>query len=255
MGTAVGYPSGGYGAGPRLGLLTRWLLIINGAVFLLLFLLMHVISPAAGQTLLGLLAFSLDGLRHGMVWQFITYAFTETGVTSVLFNGLALYSFGTSMESGLGPRRFLGLYLTGILGGSLGALLLQAILTWGRWGEGMIIGAHAPILAMIVVFSILYPTASVLFFGFIPMKSKHMAWLLVGMAMLDAVEHAVGWHLFPLAHLGGALAGYLWWRVLRWNRIRRFTNPFHQIKIKKHKLSIIRNDNDDNNTNEKEIYH
>ncbi len=255
MGTSVGYSSGSYGARPRLGSVTRWLLILNGAVFVVLFLLFHVISPAAGKTLLGLLGFSLDGLTRGRVWQFITYAFTEVGVTSVLFNGLALYSFGTSMESGLGKRRFLGLYLTGILGGSGVALLLQAILTWGRWGEGMIMGAHAPILAMIVVFSMLYPTATVLFFGFIPMKSKHMAWLLVAMAMLDAVEHAAGWHLFPLAHLGGAAAGYLWWRLLRWNRMRHFSNPLDLIKIKKHQLTLISNENDDIDKKEKEYYH
>ena len=82
-----------------------------------------------------------------------------------------------------------------------------------------------------------------------------MAWLLVGMAMLDAVEHASGWHLFPLAHLGGALAGYIWWRALRRNRMRLFSNPLDIFKRKKHQLSLIKTENNYSNTDKKEYYH
>jgi hypothetical protein len=119
----------------------------------------------------------------------------------------------------------------------------------------MLFGAQAPILAMVVVFSIFYPTAMVLFFGIIPMKSKHMAWLLIGVSLFDALEHPSGYRLFPLAHLGGALAGYLWWQGLRWQRTRSGAKLFGIFKNKKHHLTLIDNASENKEQNKKEYYH
>src|ERR1041385_3745482 len=63
-------------------------------------------------------ALSLDGLKHGMVWQFLTFQFLHGGKTHLLFNMIALWSFGRPVEMMLGKRKFLRLYLvSGFIGG------------------------------------------------------------------------------------------------------------------------------------------
>ena len=256
MGTSVGYYQGGYNPGPRLGPVTRGLLIINSIVFLTLFILAHGFSPSISLTAVKLLAFSLDGLRQGHVWQLLTYGFSEIRLTSFLINAFSLFSFGPIMEAGLGKRRYLGLYFSGIVGGAMVVLLLEFIGNWVNLGRGMLLGSHGPMLAIFVVYSLFYPNAVVNFWGVIPMKSKYLAWVMAGMALLDSMEHSLGGgRLFPLAELGGALAGYLWWRWFRWQRTRSSASLFDLFRYKKHKLSIITDNRENNEQEKKEYYH
>ena len=70
------------------------------------------------------LALSLEGLRHGYVWQLLTFQFLHAGWMHLLFNLLAIYFFGRSVEFVLGRRRWLALYfLSGTIGGLVQMLL------------------------------------------------------------------------------------------------------------------------------------
>ena len=90
----------------------------NVAVFLLFWLLR---SPG----LYGLLALSLDVIRHGRLWQPFTYMFLHGGFTHLLFNMFTLYFLGPETERAMGSNNFLAMYLIrGLLAG-LGCLALS----------------------------------------------------------------------------------------------------------------------------------
>ena len=60
---------------------------------------------------------SKQGLMHGYVWQLLTFQFLHAGWLHLIFNGLAIYFFGRSVEYVLGRSRWLRLYFaSGVLG-------------------------------------------------------------------------------------------------------------------------------------------
>src|SRR2546421_9020379 len=63
-------------------------------------------------------ALSVEGLRHGYVWQLLTFQLMHGSPTHLLFNCLAIYIFGREVEEALGRKSFLTLYFTsGVIGG------------------------------------------------------------------------------------------------------------------------------------------
>lgn len=67
----------------------------------------------------------LVGPAGGEWWRLITVGFAHAGLIHVGFNGYLLYLLGRMLEPALGGVRFGALYLAGLLGGSLGAVLLS----------------------------------------------------------------------------------------------------------------------------------
>ena len=95
---------------------TMVLLILNAAFFFIKWIALF--NPHSGLFIQNYLALSLDGLRHGYVLQLLTFQFLHAGFWHLLFNCVAIFCFGRVVESVLGGRRFLALYLTsGIIGG------------------------------------------------------------------------------------------------------------------------------------------
>jgi Uncharacterized membrane protein (homolog of Drosophila rhomboid) len=72
------------------------------------------------------LALSDRGLRSAYGWQFISAAFLHDGPWHLLGNMFLLYLLGRDVESIIGQRQFLFLYLTGTLAGELGHLFPHA---------------------------------------------------------------------------------------------------------------------------------
>jgi len=86
-------------------------------------------------------ALSVEGLKHGQVWQLFTAQFlhapvNDGGAFHLLGNMFVIYLVGRGVEAALGKMRFLALYLlSGALGGLLqmaGGLFGQISLDW-RW--------------------------------------------------------------------------------------------------------------------------
>src|SRR5271170_2947880 len=93
------------------------LLIVNALVFL--FQLFAQSQFAQGAEIEEkYFALSLDGLKSGYVWQLLTFQFMHAGWMHIIFNSLAIFFFGRSVETVLGSRRFLAVYFSsGIIGG------------------------------------------------------------------------------------------------------------------------------------------
>ena len=64
-------------------------------------------------------------VADGDYWRLVTSGFLHAGFIHIAFNMYLLYILGTLLEPAIGRGRFLVLYFTSLLGGSLGALLLS----------------------------------------------------------------------------------------------------------------------------------
>ncbi|WP_320672864.1 rhomboid family intramembrane serine protease [Patulibacter defluvii] len=62
-------------------------------------------------------------VHDGELWRLVTGGFLHSGLLHIGFNMLLLYWLGTEIERRLGNVRFGLVYLTALLGGSLGALI------------------------------------------------------------------------------------------------------------------------------------
>ncbi|HXE43505.1 MAG TPA: rhomboid family intramembrane serine protease, partial [Candidatus Baltobacteraceae bacterium] len=98
------------------------LLIVNAVVFLIQTLASH---SSRGSEMEGTyFALSLEGLKHGFIWQLLTFQFMHAGLMHLLFNSLAIYFFGRVVETAIGGAKFLTLYFSsGVIGGLLQMLL------------------------------------------------------------------------------------------------------------------------------------
>jgi membrane associated rhomboid family serine protease len=61
----------------------------------------------------------------GEPYRVVTYSFLHAGLLHLGFNMFALYILGTLLEPAIGSRRFVGIYVVSVLGGALGALLVD----------------------------------------------------------------------------------------------------------------------------------
>ncbi|HET7844866.1 MAG TPA: rhomboid family intramembrane serine protease [Xanthomonadales bacterium] len=149
-------------------------------------------------------------------WQLVTYAFLHGDATHLLFNGLALYMFGSRIERAFGARRFTAYWFACVLGAALAQLATLAILEPGRMSPT--IGASGGVFGLLLAFGMMYPRERIiLLFPPIPMP----AWLFVtGYGVVELVLGVTGTQsgVAHFAHLGGLVAGFLvlaWWRFLR----------------------------------------
>jgi membrane associated rhomboid family serine protease len=176
-----------------------WMIKANAGVFLIFLLL----RPGS---LYGLLALSLDGIRHGYLWQPMTYMFLHGSFTHVLFNMLTLYFLGPETERAMGSRHFLAMYLlSGLLGG-LGWLWLSP------QPYAVCVGASGAIFGVLAAFATLYPRRqlTVLIFFIFPLTLQ--AWQLVaGLALIEfLLAGSPNSGIAHTAHLAGAFAGFLY---------------------------------------------
>src|SRR6266540_3032231 len=126
-------------------------------------------------------ALSLEGLKQGFIWQFITFQFLHGGLPHLVLNSLGLYFFGRPLEGQLGKREFLKLYLfSGVLGGVVQALLG---LTVPRFG-GPMVGASAGICGLVAAFALLAPESEIYVGFLLPVRAKYLLPLMIVLPVL-----------------------------------------------------------------------
>jgi membrane associated rhomboid family serine protease len=153
---------------------------------------------------------SLDGLRSLKLWQPLTYVFLHAvrAWDHILINMLLLWVFGPEVEAALGRRGFLKAYFICGLGAALLHLPVSAIM-----GSSLpLVGASGAVLGIMVFCTLLSPNRIVMFLFVVPMKMKHLIWLLIGLDVLMILSMHPGDRNAHWAHLGGALTGFLLFR-------------------------------------------
>ncbi len=178
-----------------------WRLIVANAVALLLLLTLF-------PSLQGALAFyPAPAAAVRAPWTFVTYMFVHAGLLHLAFNMLLLYFLGSEVERRMGGRQFLLFYTYCGVGGAVLSLALAAI------APGPIVGASAAVLGVAVAFALYAPDAEMVIFPLpFPIKARTFVIAILAIDVVAAL-------LFPndgvahIAHLGGALFGYLYFRI------------------------------------------
>lgn len=199
--------------------LTR-LIILNVTVFILINLAGVFISLGGSnirftETVNGYFAmYSGIGSFLSHPWGIITYQFIHGGILHLLFNMLWLYWMGRIFIEFLGSRKLLSVYL---IGGMAGAILFmiayQLLPLFSSISEfGKVIGASGSVLAITVAAATLVPdyTIGLLFFG--QVKLKYLAIAAIILDLLSMAGPNAGGHI---AHLGGAMFGFVYIKLLR----------------------------------------
>ncbi len=221
------------------------IIIINIAVFVLLNLTWVILRIAHGwdtppiyTSIQRFFMMSSDwwhNLTHP--WVIITHMFLHKGFWHILWNMLFMYWFGRIVGDFIGNQRILPIYL---LGGLVGAVFFFAsanlLPIYGN-GTSYALGASAAVMAIVAAAGAIAPDYIIrlLFLGDIKLK-----YIVGALILLDLIGFAgdinTGGHI---AHLGGALFGFLFVRQLRegkdWSqpvndlidRIRQFFNSLH----------------------------
>jgi membrane associated rhomboid family serine protease len=170
------------------------------------------------------LAMSEDGVRDAYSWQFITAAFLHQGPWHLSANMLVLYFLGRDLETILGQRHFLYLYLFGAFGGELGHLLLMpsnCILFAASGGVAAVLFAYATVLPELELAMI--PLVS------LRLKAKHVAYGAMALALVLVCLQRSGAMLHS-AWLGGLALGWLYAHLLGFGRpsfLQRFLARRH----------------------------
>ncbi|MFP4846454.1 rhomboid family intramembrane serine protease [Winogradskyella sp. PE311] len=140
-------------------------------------------------------------------WSLITYGFTHYGFFHILFNLLILYYISRMLLNLFRPKMALNIYFLGIIVGGLAFLFVYNVLP-SRFliNTSSVVGASAGIRALLIFLGVYMAEKDVRVF-MLNIKLKYIAIILVVMDVLGLF----GWNQGGnVAHLGGALLGYLY---------------------------------------------
>jgi membrane associated rhomboid family serine protease len=194
---------------------TRWvkrLILVYAAIYLLM-VVTEVAFPFAhdwARVYLGLIP---KLVVHGMVWQLITYSFLHFQLLHLLFNALALWMFGSQLESDWGSKRFVEYYFFCTVAAALTTVAVSYIHVPGLSPVTTTIGASGGIYGLLVAFGVLYGESEIMMFP-LPflIKAKYFVWGIVFLTLVGAIQETGG--VANFAHLGGLLFGYLYLKFL-----------------------------------------
>lgn len=153
-------------------------------------------------------------------WTVFTYMFVHTELLHIFFNMLWLYWIGQIFEEYLGYRKFIFVYIAGGLAGAVFFITLSNLVPAFHTGFPTI-GASASVMAIITATATLLPeyTIGMMFIGNIKLR-----WLAIAYIVLDIILIPQGNIGGQLAHLGGALLGFLY--IYQLQRGSDWASPF-----------------------------
>jgi membrane associated rhomboid family serine protease len=168
-------------------------------------------------------------------WQIVTHLFMHGDFAHIFFNMFALWMFGSVLENLWGAKRFLIFYFACGLGAALTHLTFLYFDTAKAIHDyelmrmsledaqqklfGGTIGASGAVFGCLAAFGYLFPNSELYVYGLIPVKAK---WMVLGYAALElylAVQNSSGDNVAHIAHLGGAVVGFV--LVYFWNKTNK----------------------------------
>jgi len=167
------------------------------------------------------LAISDSGVHQAYAWQFFTAAFLYASPWHFIGNVLVLYILGRDIESILGERHFFYLFLSGVIGGELGHLVLMP-------QQAPLYAASGGVAAVLIAYASILPELDLISWEIwrlrIRLKAKHVASTILVLSVIMLLVDREG----PVMHSaipGGLAAGWLYADLLGFGRaswLRRF---------------------------------
>ena len=226
------------------------LLIINGIVFLA--------QNTIGERFFNLEElFALHTFQSPLFrpWQLVSHLFMHGNLGHIFSNMLALWMFGSVLENHWGPKRFLTFYFVSGIGAALAHMSVlfienqhmindfNRILTDNdvmlfnhKYLPGAVeiyspqsvldfnlkqatLGASGAVFGCLAAFGYLFPNTLIYFYFLIPLKAKWFVLLYAAFELYSSVRSTAGDNVAHVAHLGGALVGFI--MVYMWNKTDR----------------------------------
>ncbi|MBK9793134.1 MAG: rhomboid family intramembrane serine protease [Sphingobacteriales bacterium] len=206
------------------------LILINIAVFITVnlinipFILFAKTVPFNLVDFLSLYASPHNFVRHP--WGIFTYMFIHEGFWHILWNMLGLYWFGQIVQDMIGKPKILPLYIFGGIFGGLLYMLAYNIfpLFSNAVAVSSCIGASAGVMAIVLAAATIAPNFELGFAIIGPVKIKWIALVYVVLDLINIQGGNAGGHI---AHLGGALFGFVFIKQLQSGN--DFTRPFYAV--------------------------
>jgi len=147
-------------------------------------------------------------------WTLFTYGITHEGWLHIIFNMLWLYWFGKLIVEYLGSQKLFVLYALGVISGGLLYMLIYnlAPLFANEVETSMMLGASAGVYAVVVGAAVLMPNYTFFLLLIGPVRIKYIAIVFVFLSFTGIVGTNAGGNL---AHMGGALIGFVYIRQLQ----------------------------------------
>jgi membrane associated rhomboid family serine protease len=174
------------------------------------FIVQLVLEAAAPGVVRDYLALSKNGVSEAYSWQFVTSILVFSGPLHFLGSTLVLYLLGRDIESILGQRHFLYLFLSGAIAGELGHLFLMP-------ADTLLYAASGGVAAVTVAYATILPELDLIAWRLgvfqLNLKAKHLAYALtfLGLVMLMVDRRGAVIHS---AIPGGLAAGWLYAHLL-----------------------------------------
>ncbi|MDC6367583.1 MULTISPECIES: rhomboid family intramembrane serine protease [Flavobacteriaceae] len=151
------------------------------------------------------------GEFFGQPWSLITYSFFHAGIGHIFWNMLMLYFTGRIFLNLFDKQRFINVYFLGVLLGGLVFLTSYNLFPTLLNANTALIGASAGVTAVLIFICAYIPNQEVrvIFFN---VKLWYVGAFFV---LIDLIQIPYGGNVGGrLAHLGGALLGYIYARQL-----------------------------------------
>lgn len=148
-------------------------------------------------------------------WQLLTYMFFHAlSPFHLVFNLLMLWFVGAELEQHWGARFFsLYFFVCGIGAAVLYCLAVGLYSLFTGIQTPMLIpvlGASGALFGLLVAYGIVFSERVIYFMGLFPLKAKYFAMLAAGLDFASLLTTGfAGTEVAYLAHLGGALVGFL----------------------------------------------
>lgn len=161
-------------------------------------------------------------------WTILTYGFFHASIGHIFWNMMLLYISGRLMLNLFKEKLLLNTFFVGIIAGGLTYLISYNVFPVFNSVEGTLIGSSAGVMAVLIFMASYMPNSPIRVFVFsVPLKYIALAFIFIDMVQIPTSN--AGGHI---AHLGGALWGYVYQRqFLQGNDIGAwFMNTYEVIK-------------------------
>ncbi|MDG1804636.1 rhomboid family intramembrane serine protease [Flavicella sp.] len=222
------------------GTIVEKLIYINVGAFLLTFLLNSFGYLFQSNSNLVMNWFSMPSNIDYFItrpWSIISYGFLHAGFFHILTNLLVLYYIGNLFIDYFTQKQLLSFYLFGTVFGGLLYLVSYTIFPALQNTNATLVGASAAVMAIFIGIATYIPNyeINIRFIGFV--KLWKLAAFFVGLDLIQIPSGNAGGHL---AHLGGALFGFIYMSQIRKGTLS-FTikNPFSSLFSKRSNLRTV----------------
>lgn len=191
------------------GTIVEKIIFINIALFILTYLINTFSYLLKGDGNFVIEWFALSPQFDTFItrpWTLITYGFLHSGFLHILFNLIFLYYIGNIFLDFFSKKQFITYYFLGIIFGGIIYLLSYNYLPALKNQQTILVGASAGVIAILVGIASYIPNYA-LQFRFI--GSVKLLYIAIGFVILDIVQIPVDNAGGHLAHLGGAIIGFL----------------------------------------------